>query len=329
MKIYDFINSQDIRAHWEKIGYEPTALESAWLVWQSKNHTLEEKHTAWLNILDNSEDCVIPAGRFNLPQRLLHRFLRRYMKIENYLIQEFFQKEPNAVYSYREYFDDNWYEETTLFHTFEEAYSFSVTSMKVNDIDIPQPNFIEFVKTYIGKVDIKIFVRFNLEKEIVRVDESRYLSDVKYTEIFQEVFRNMWFSFPTPFKKGDILKTVLGKYTRPTTFADLFVLTSTCTEGERPMTDGSDMTAYGYFIDRDSVAYHECIHNYMDLEYVRSELCDEERLLIPISRYLKDEIDLPLLLGAQRIMLCENEARNIYGSLNYTKEGKRIAGIEI
>ena len=94
------------------------------------------------------------------------------------------------------------------------------------------------------------------------------------------------------------------------------------------MIDGSDMTAYGYFVGSMGEVYYECIHNYMDLEHVHSELRDEERLLIPISRYLKDEIDLVLLLGAQRIMLCENEARNVYGLLNYTKEGKRIAGIE-
>ena len=51
MHIYNFINSKDIQANWKNINYTPTALESAWLVWQSKNHTLEEKHKAWEEIL--------------------------------------------------------------------------------------------------------------------------------------------------------------------------------------------------------------------------------------------------------------------------------------
>ena len=41
MKIYEFVNS-DIRAHWEKSGFVPNALESAWLVYQSNNPTIED-----------------------------------------------------------------------------------------------------------------------------------------------------------------------------------------------------------------------------------------------------------------------------------------------
>ena len=51
MDINSYVNSPDIRNHWEKIKYNPTALEAAWLVWQDKNHTLAEtlnvsKHTS-------------------------------------------------------------------------------------------------------------------------------------------------------------------------------------------------------------------------------------------------------------------------------------------
>ncbi len=328
MEIYNYINSKDIQAHWEKINYIPTGLDSAWLVWQGKNQTLKEKHTTYLNIIDSMKDQPIPSGLHALPQPSLHEFLKRYTELELQLISAFYKEEPNAVYSYREYFDDDCYEETTLFHTFEGAQAFAMRGIEVNDIDIPQPNFIEFVKTYIGEVDKKIFVRFNLEKEILRVDENNYLSEEKDFEIFQEVFRNLWFSFPTPFKKGDIVKTVRGKYTRPSVFADLFVLTSICNDGDRTLGDGSDMTACGYFLDHDGVVYHECIHNYMDLEYLKTSLADENKLLLPISKYLKEEIDLGLLLSAYRNILCKNEAKEVYLSLNYTKEGKELAGME-
>lgn len=333
MKITQFVNSKDIRGYWEEIGYEPSALESAWLVWQGKNQTLKEKHTTYWNIIDSTKDQPIPAGFHDLPQPSLHEFLKRYTEIELQLISDFYKEEPNTVYFYREYFDDDWYEEATLFHTFEEAQAFAVTSIEVNDVDIPQPNFIEFVKTYIGEVDKKIFVRFNPEKEIVRVDENQYLTDEKDYEIFQEVFRNMWFSFPTPFKKGDVVKTVRGVYTRPSYLNGTFVLTSVCNSSDREgyfkeNGDGSDMTAHGYFVDFEGVAYHECIHNYMDLEYVRDPLENEEKVLHPISKYLKGEIDLGLLLGAYRYIIVTHEANMVRMSLRYTKEGKELAGIE-
>lgn len=250
------------------------------------------------------------------------------MKIENYLIAEFYREEPNAVYFYRECFEEDgrkdWFDEAILFRTFGEACAHAKSER-----DLAPSSFVEFVKIHIGEEGKQLFVRFNVEDEIVRVDERNYFVFETDVEIFQEVFRNMWFSFPTPFKKGAIVKTVLGKYAHPTTFADLFVLTSVCTEVERPMTDGNDMTAHGYFIDRDGVAYHECIHNYMDLEYLQTPLTDENKLLLPISKYLKEEIDLGLLLGAYRNILCKNEANEVYLSLNYTKEGKELSEMEI
>ncbi len=329
MKITQFVNSKDIRGYWEEIGYEPSALESAWLVWQGKNQILKEKHTTYWNIIDSTKDCPIPAGFHDLPQPSLHEFLKRYTEIELQLISDFYKEEPNAVYSYRIYYEDSylgeWYEEPSLFDNFHEAYSEACVEAECA--------FLEIIKTYLGKDAKQIFVRFNPEKEIVRVDENHYITDEKDYEIFQEVFRNMWFSFPTPFKKGDIVKTARGIYTRPSYLNGTFVLTSVCNSSDREdyfkeNGDGSDMTAYGYFVDFEGVAYHECIHNYMDLEYVRDPLENEEKVLHPISKYLKGEIDIGLLLGAYRHIISTHEANLVSIALNYTKEGKELAGIE-
>ena len=161
------------------------------------------------------------------------------------------------------------------------------------------PNFVEFIKTYIGKEGKQIFVRFNLEKEIVRVDESNYFSDEKDYEIFQEVFRNMRFEFPTPFKKGDIVKTVRGLYTRPSYCGGTFVLTS------------MEKTAYGFAFDAAGVAFHGCIPDYLDLEYDSRLLVNEERVLALISKYLKDEVDLVTLLNEYHYILSINAANRI------------------
>ena len=324
MSIYNFINSPDIREHWKKLGYKPSPLEMAWLIWQDNNHTLSQKHSAYWTLIDNTDDCPIPAGIRCKEYESLHEFLILRQQLEIHLSSVFDKEEPNAVYSYRMYLDDDgdreWHSSSPLFRTFEEAYEHAQSEV------IPlSPNFVEFVKTYIGKEEKQIFVRPNNEKRLVRVDENHYLSPEEH-EIYHDVFAGMWFSFPHPFEKGDILRQANCLYRHP--YEPPFVMTSICTEDEREYCDGSDMTAHGYFLERDGHIYHECVHNYMNLERVPPEMARRERLLVPISRYLKGEIDLALLLGSHKIMCYEQLIDETKGMLNYTQEGFELAGIE-
>ena len=126
MSIYDFINSPDIREHWEKISYKPSPLEMAWLIWQSNNHTLMQKHSAFWTLIDNTDDCPIPAGPHGKGQESLHEFLILRQQLEIHLSSDFYKEEPGAVYSYRMYLEDDgdreWHSSGPLFGTFEEAY---------------------------------------------------------------------------------------------------------------------------------------------------------------------------------------------------------------
>ena len=261
-------------------------------------------------------------------KRLLTRFLWAVeilrQQLEIHLSSVFDKEEPNAVYSYRMYLDDDgdreWHSSGPIFRTFEEAYEHAQSEV------IPlSPNFVEFVKTYIGKEEKQIFVRLNHEKRLVRVDENHYLIPEEH-EIYHDVFAGMWFSFPHPFDKGDILRQSDCLYRHP--YEPPFVMTSICTEDEREYCDGSDMTAHGYFLERDGHIYRECVHNYMNLERVPPEMARRERMLVPLSRYLKGEIDLALLLGAHKIMCYEELINETKGMLNYTQEGFELAGIE-
>ena len=59
MNIYDFINSNAIRNHLKDINYVFTPMEAAFVVWQSKTHTMNQKHEAFQHIIDNMQDCPI------------------------------------------------------------------------------------------------------------------------------------------------------------------------------------------------------------------------------------------------------------------------------
>ena len=69
MDIYEFIESKDIREHCRKMQYEFTALESAFLIWQS-DKTIQQKHAAYREIIEvmpderlNSRSCTSDVGR--------------------------------------------------------------------------------------------------------------------------------------------------------------------------------------------------------------------------------------------------------------------------
>ena len=47
MRIDDFIESRDIAVYWEKIGYEPSPMECAYLIWQSHRQSVDQKIAAW------------------------------------------------------------------------------------------------------------------------------------------------------------------------------------------------------------------------------------------------------------------------------------------
>jgi hypothetical protein len=248
----------------------------------------------------------------------LHQFLKRYVELEEELIASFYKVETNAVYSYRMYFDDgsrNWYNVSAMFKTFDEAY---VDSW---DEELPEPNFVEFTKTYFGAEGKQIFVRLNAAKEIVRVDETNYLASDEEYSVFQFGFQEMNFEFPLPFKKGDVLRKARGRYTRPHYSYDTYAFESIDNECGYTI-------AKGYVADENGDVQNVSIHMYMDLEHVSSPLVNGEKALLPIGKFLSGEIDLALLLGAYRDICCRSEANMVNLHAGYTKEKRKLAGVE-
>ena len=323
MKINEYVNSKDIRNYWDKIGYKPSAPEAAWLIWQGKNQTLNEKHTSWKALMSEMVDCTLETGFCDIPQISLLDFLTRYMEIEQNLISAFYSKNDHAIYSYRKYFnqsgDREWCNEPAVFFTFEEAYEHAQ-----DDGEPPYPDFVEFIKTYIGGAGKQIFVRFSPKKEIVRVDESDFLDDEIDYYIFQCIFRNRCFSFPTPFKVGDIVHTVRGLFTLPSYCGGTYTLSS-CNNNVNDECkcngfESCDSAVYGYLISHYGIVHYERICDYMNLEYVHDPLTQEDTALGPISKYLKGEFNLGDLLNSYRASLLEHEANSIKVLSNYSQE---------
>ena len=313
MNIYEFVNSRDIREHWQNIGFVPNALESAWLVYQNNNHTIEEKHEAWRWIIANMPDCEVAGKDIETPQKSLHTFLTRYMEIENAIISNFFTAEAGAVYTYRalwksdfEKYDDGteWYKVNSIFSNFDEAYA------DATEDDELAPLFLEFEKKHLGAHGRSIRIRMTPDKKPVFLDEEFVFETIgtdEESDLYYNVFFYLNFDFPTPFSKGDIICPAKVKYKNPKAWDATFVI------GEK----NEDGTPVGYMAE-DEYVYREHIYSYMDFELLDGEPRTYRRMLLPLSKYLKGEIDLALLLGASRMITLEmqkNETKSLLGCL--------------
>lgn len=103
--IYTFLNSEDVARHCREIGHRFTSLQSAYLIDHSYRHTLEEKHMAfrWLREHMQDEEMLFgsegrAAVREGRKPETLHRFLEKYMQLQNQCLGDFFDVSEGCVY---------------------------------------------------------------------------------------------------------------------------------------------------------------------------------------------------------------------------------------
>lgn len=86
--ILGFTESKDIREHCIAIGWEPTPVEAAYIVWQSQMQPMRDRHAAWKKIIElmPNETTGYEWDWTNL--FTLHELLQRYMELENRLLEE-------------------------------------------------------------------------------------------------------------------------------------------------------------------------------------------------------------------------------------------------
>ena len=134
--------------------------------------------------------------------------------------------------------------------------------------------------------------------------------DLQLTDFFD----NLWFHFPVPYKKGDILydpcRSQKCLESGPVVMTGITPLAYE--EDGREYSDTSDMNVRGYFQKDDGTIYFETTWNYMDYEYCpQAELKGKRRILTALSNYIKDNIDIEMLLRAYHFVLLEEAGKDI------------------
>ena len=299
MQINDFIESRDIADYWETIGYKPSPIECAYLVWQSHLQPVDKKIAVWEEILQNFTDCaLLPSDspmRSSFPKKYadsLHAFLLAYIALHKQILADFYRDGDDAAY-----YDSDGNLDAGPYHTSAECIEYALQW-----ISPPHCTRAAASKRWFGGgKSITLFLRAD---EAVMEINAVGLSERE--EKLLDAFSDMHFDFPVPFRKGDIVASKYSPYAWDEGNEVPFVLHRIAgTQDGDPHADLGNlfcMGAYGYFADGYGGAQYDQIENYLALEYYRGELTGVRQILQTYSDYEKGKIDKAALSEIERFI---------------------------
>ena len=336
MDFYRFINSKDIREYHREIGYRYNAAEAAWLVYQCKDADVNEKHTAWKWIINNMEDYEVGERANYRTYSSVKKMLKEYIKLEDRLLGEFFTDDKSfGVYSYSEMYEDEddcewsdkWSDNDCLYASLSKCFDAISKDEDIVRYRI-RKRYLECNKEITVTFDLADKYYFNLAYD-ANWDAADEEVNLKWA------FMGMWFDFPTPFRKGDIIWDPEWPDNRGCcsgAFVNLGVgldgiESERVKENIRKYGDDSDMTAGGYFACANGQIYREVTPNYMDMEFYPKRPAGAIRTLIPISNFLRGQIDLDLCVRAYHQIMTETMAGDAKVQ-DYLDDGLVLAGLK-
>lgn len=336
---YEYINSSAIREHLRKLAYPLTPIQCAFLVWQSKRHTLKQKHLAWNDIIATLPDCEVEPRQNCHGWSSLHEMLRGYMAFDEKVLSRFRMEEDNAIYEC-EFWEPStfwlnskdkprgaeydWTPDHKLFRSLETCFSYAMKRA------LEEERLFCITKRYVDTPsesscsDPNISVEYDQFGEITDFylifDSDFFALTEEEEELWSESFDGMWFDIPIPFEKGDIVCDNANIYTKGIPF--VLLGTVPWYKKEHPSMNGtkycdySDMAAYGYSFDKEQLFFNDDFRvDYLNLEYYPEPKQGPERMLAVYRQFVRGEIDGYLLLKLYRMIQAENDAERERRSL--------------
>ena len=338
MDIYRFLDSKDIRAHLQSLRYDFTLPEAAFLIWQCATAALSEKHAAWQELIQTMPDCRMERRRNMCEIQSMHGFLQEYIALEEKLLRDF-HRESDAVYFYSvslkdEHFPDGFSES----EKYERAFPTLSDCLAAAEKDMCDNGAENILHIYIKRQLLSapnrsMTVCLNNRLEVMDIDAFR----CPLTEREQELlgaFEGMWFAFPTPFKRGDIVyrKNSLKEWhCQPDTCYVLDSISSWTTKEMQENKfatdllyaqdidrlhrnllkngDVTDMSFSAYSVEDGKIVFDN-VGWYLSLERFDGTLTGAQRALYPLRDLLNGKIRPDMFLDALRVLRADEEAKN-------------------
>ena len=324
MNIYEFFNSKDIAEHCSKIGHQFTPIEMAYIIWFSEYHSLREKHEAWQYLIDNYPDEQLPKGKWcnedRSPvrsERSLHKFLEHYIRIENDFIEQFRRTRAGYIYDYGMMHggDDDYSEDDVFYDNYEACFAALADDFDENiaAARITRRRLYSQPRES-GWDEDTIYI--NKNNEVIQIKS--YALDDDWA--IKDGFSDMYFHIPTPFQCGDLVVCNSVNGEKHPHFVLAYVPGWEKNERGRDMTwytkqleesggDWTDMQTSIYKVGDNGDIYWAHGPNYLFLEYYTQELKEQEKILRPLSNFIKNEIGLEDFLTAYNIIRSEKYSK--------------------
>ena len=339
MEICSLVNSKDIGEYLKDINYQFDSLEAAWLIFACRKLNFEKKKKLWLELIASMPDLALPEKMACKSCNSLHDFLKRYIAIIDQEKAEFYKEKQKGeyvyMYSYLYQGDGDWTEEyKTIYPSLAqclEAYKKDVADL--DETYSPEgTGVLRYRLKRQGLEDTGDVLEIECDAQGNLID---ILNNFNRTDEDSNVvvfsFDTLWFDFPTPFKKGDIVWAPADKNSIRRNNDSVFVLTSLstwdATEYIKNKGDITDMNGRGYFLNPDGTIYYECMFNYMDLEYYNGPYELNEKILPALSKFIKGEIEVDLLLCLYRKTLLDVAADDVLLKNWYSSEKLKELGV--
>lgn len=314
---YSFVNSKDIREHLRKIEYNFSPLETAWLIYTCNRLSYEEKKAAWKELIATMKDCEIPKRPNCKEWESLHEFLKEYIQLIDKQIEEFYtdSREERNVYMYSFLYrgDCTWCEEyKTVFASYEEcleAYRKDADNLHI-DLKKGETGILRYriKKQSLEEPEHVMIIEYRGDNQIEDVILDTGLDDAG-NDLVNWSFEGLWFDFPTPFSKGDVLWFPKDANHVQQNCDGPFVLEGLSTWGNNQSViengDITDMNGYGYFLNTNGTVYYDVVQDYMDLEYYPGSFTGNWKILLLLSKFISGEVGLEFFLCAYRHALLE------------------------
>lgn len=327
MDIYQFINSKDIREHCRKLGHRFNTVESAYLVWQSRNMPLAEKRATWREIIETMPDMEWShAGK---DWGSIHRCLERYTELEDRLVEDFFTVEELCDCREMDSCTDIMYDSLQMLSGDKGA-----DKIERSDWYKEMNTNCNLICTRFsvcrrkGNLQVQYLAEEKLHKNtfwsITRGSNREALSQEEVE--FMTIFDSMWIYVPTPFQTGDIVVSESG----PAMLYD-WKLTPENTEYIRRMEQEGghhDMLCSVRDMAENSYIVRSGSEFYLRLEYHQGEIPADKKFLIALSSYYKSKISLPMLLEAHGLYqkafdfrMAQQNMREVYAKVALERMG--------
>ena len=236
-----------------------------------------------------------------------HQLASAYGDLLEESLSYFYEEDKDAVYSYEYYMKDDpgWSEEYEhIFSSLKRC----LDALK-KDLDGDKPVRYVIRKSFLDSSDEAISLIFNGNDEPIGVD-------YPWNDMVKGIvntFNGLGCSFPTPFKKGDIL-LIKSNYL-PAKKEDRLIVMEGYADGKDDGDENPSMIVWGCFQEDDgTIVQDHTTSSYMNCERYTKKPEGKVRIMKLVSDYIKGEAGLEELLCFYRKYLLEELANDLNAS---------------